>query len=54
VIRPRTVQTSVLKKSAAAMTAARDLMKVLQLDGLPGAGAIPCSFRTLAMVERAT
>ena len=51
---PRAVQTSVVKKSAAAMTAACDLMKVLQLDGRSGAGAIPCSFKTLAIVERAT
>jgi hypothetical protein len=43
-----------VKKSAAAMTAACDLMKALQLDGRPGAGRIPCSFKTLAIVERAT
>ena len=33
VTRPRIVQTSVVKKSAAAITAACDLMKTLQLDG---------------------
>jgi len=51
---PRTVHTSVVKKSAAAMRWACALMNVAQRMGRPGEGLIPCSFSTLAIVLRAT
>ena len=55
-VRPRGVQTSMVKKSAAARTsqwAARNSRQVRRFLR-SGAGSSPCALSTLAMVPRAT
>jgi hypothetical protein len=48
------VHTSTVKKSAAAMTSARDFKNVDQVVGRSGLGAMPLIFSVVAMVVFAT